>query len=144
MERFWIKAISTGTKNSGCLFISLSLIKPNCLLKIVLVPYANRQGMMQQAGNETGKWGIPKLLLCLPRGLGKVSVLCFGLWSLADRFSSCQEVFAAAWDVPALWSPQTTRPGAISAFMQTLLVPKPQTGLELPGWQSPQELVSWI
>lgn len=42
-------------KGSGCLFISLLLIKPNRLLKIVLVPYANRQGMMQQAGNETGK-----------------------------------------------------------------------------------------
>lgn len=39
-------------KSSGYLFMSLSLIKPNWLLKIALVPYENRQGVMQQAGNE--------------------------------------------------------------------------------------------
>lgn len=42
-------------KSSGCLFISLSLTKPNYILKIVLLPYANQQGMVQQAGNETGE-----------------------------------------------------------------------------------------
>lgn len=42
-------------KSSGCLFISLSLIKPNCSLKIVLLPYASQQGMAQQSGNENGE-----------------------------------------------------------------------------------------
>lgn len=65
----------------------------------------------------------------LPQGLGKVSGLCLG-----DRAWSCQEVFAAAWDVPALCSFQTIRLGTTGVFMQTLLVSKPQMGLEVPGW----------
>lgn len=90
-------------KRAGCLFIALSLIKPNCLLKIALVPYANRQGMMQQAGNETGKWVISKLFLHLPQGLVKLPGLCFAAWSPGDTVPSYQEIFAAAHDVPPLW-----------------------------------------
>lgn len=88
-------------KGSGCLFISLSLIKPNRLLKIVLVPYANRQGMMQQVGNETGKWVISKLFLHL--GLGKLPGLCFVTGSPRDTGPFCQEIFATACEVPRLW-----------------------------------------
>lgn len=90
-------------KSSGCLFISLSLIKPNCLLKIVFVPYANRQGMMQQVGNETGKWVVSKLFLHLPWGLGKLPGLRVAAQSPGDTAPSCQETFVAACDVPPLW-----------------------------------------
>ena len=89
-------------KSSGCFFISLSLIKPNCLLKVVLVPCASRQGMMQQAGNETGEHMISKLSLHLPRGLGKLPGPCFARWSPGDTVPSCQEIFATTHHVPPL------------------------------------------
>lgn len=41
--------------SSGCLFMASSLIKPHQLLKIAPVPYENRRGVMQKAGNEPGR-----------------------------------------------------------------------------------------
>lgn len=71
-------------KSSGYLFMSLSLIKPNWLLKIALVPYENRQGVMQQAGNEPEIWTSSEIFLHLPQGSGKIPDLCLTRWGSAD------------------------------------------------------------
>lgn len=65
-------------KGSGCLFISLLLIKPNSLLKIVLVPYANRRGN-DAAGGEWD-WKMSDLEIISPSatrfGEAPRSLLC--------------------------------------------------------------------